>query len=240
MRDNFEWIIGLLTVVFGIAGIVNNNKKKREEQASSMAGRGASTVGRGSQAPGSGRVSTPGMGRAKPAGGTFGSLLEELSRQLAESEQPSPTVTSWPLSRSAESRSWEMAEVSEPEAKSHDYYSLEDMAMNDSYLRGGYDVENVDAESRYAGGELRTGEVGGKGRGGSVAVYAEVDPMADPGIYSAAEPSVNSIKSAYIQDDSGLAGDATSTTLNELLGGDFDLRRAVIESEILMPKYVMI
>jgi hypothetical protein len=29
-----------------------------------------------------------------------------------------------------------------------------------------------------------------------------------------------------------------SATLRDILGGDFDLRRAVIESEILTPKYV--
>jgi hypothetical protein len=35
-----------------------------------------------------------------------------------------------------------------------------------------------------------------------------------------------------------LADNGPSTTLRELLGGDFDLRRAIIETEILTPKYV--
>lgn len=252
--DTHEWIIGLLTVVFGIAGIVNNNKKKREEQAASTAGRGAdagrvsgtatgrtmaSGTGRGA---GAGSGSATGAGRAKPFGGSFGSLFEELSRQLAEAEQPSPTVASWPLSRSAESRSWEMAEgVSGHEATSHDYYSLEDEAMNGGYLRGGYAVENVDAESRYAGGELGTGR-GGRGslrvNAGAVVVPA-VDPMVDNGAYSEGESSDLSTSGVGAQSsDTGISAGGSSATLNELLGGDFDLRRAVIESEILTPKYI--
>jgi hypothetical protein len=50
--------------------------------------------------------------------------------------------------------------------------------------------------------------------------------------YRTADDSTDSMGST------GLADNAAPTTLRELLGGDFDLRRAVIEAEIMTPKYL--
>ena len=219
--DSFEWVIGVLTVVFGIAGIANNNKKKREEQASSAAG----------------RKPPADAGRTRPAGGTFGRILEELSREL--NEQPSPTVSPWPVSFPA-ARS-----AAGPEATAHDYYSLEEEydAMDGSEWRGDYSAEDSDAESRYVGGEMGerrfSYEMEEDKTTARESLTARIaSRSASPSrVVSAVESTADGAGEAEVLSSNPDAVH-TPATLREVLGGDFDLRRAIIEAEILAPKYI--
>jgi hypothetical protein len=242
--ESFDWIFGLVAAVLGIIGIVNNNKKKREEAASSVKGRKPTTAG------------TP---RPKPAGSAFGRMLEELSRQLEE--ESSTTVSPWPVVRPVAS---EPSTTEQPEATSHDYYSLEDEydAMDGREWNDTYSVEEADAESRYVGGEMGGARYGGEVVGRGVATAREslagrvpareslaarvaarerlsassdtsLVPAEEVGIPRAAEPTYGA--DAVVVDADTLY---TSARLREVLGGDFDLRRAVIETEILTPKYI--
>ena len=240
--ESFEWVIGLLTVIFGIAGIANNNKKKRQEQASSAAGR---------KPPAS-------TGRTRPVGGTFGKILEELSRQL-EDEQPSPTATpSWPVARPAARPSGPDATVStpsaatQPEATSHDYYSLEGEydTMEGYAWHRDYNAEESDAESRYVGGEMGDRRYGHDGYEEDVVeeIMTERERFLARISARPTTPTAVNAASAVEAVETGATATGISSpdpddvdtpaTMRELLGGDFDLRRAVIEAEILTPKYI--
>jgi hypothetical protein len=254
--ESLNWVVLVLTAVFGIIGLVNNNKKKREEAASSVKERKPTLAG--------GKPSTAGSPRPKPAGSAFGRMLEELSRQLEE--EMSPTASPWPVVRPVAS---EPPAAKLPEATSHDYYSLEDEydAMDGREWNDTYSVEEADAESRYVGGEMGGarygGEMGGARYGGevvgrgvatareSLAAHTatreslaarerlsqrsdtSLVPAEEVGIPRAAEPTYGA--DAVVVDADTLY---TSARLREVLGGDFDLRRAVIETEILTPKYI--
>lgn len=233
--DNLNWIIGLLTVVFAIVGIANNNKKKREEQG--LPPDNGSRSGSGTSGAGMGRGTKP------VVGGSLGRILEELSRQM--NDQPSPTIASKPLSRPFAQPAARPMAPPQPEATSHDYYSLEneyDM-MDGREYRGDYNSEDSGAEQRYVGGEQRyTGE------------YFEPEVVAYERL-AAQRAQRSSLASAKAAEGRLVAAgsmavpvppettadntcDDSRSKLQELLGSDFDLRRAVIESEILAPKYI--
>jgi hypothetical protein len=251
--ESFEWIFGVLAVVLGIIGAANNNKKKREEAARSVKGRKPTYLGGKSTV--ADRKPTAGTPRPKPAGSAFGRLIEELSRQLEE--EMSPTASPWPVVRPV---------ASEPstEETSHDYYSLEDEydVMDGREWSDTYSAEDADAESRYVGGEMGGARYGGEvvERGGETAreslaartaareslaarvaargqLTARSDtspvPAEEVGVPAAAEPTYGA--DAVVMDADELY---TPARLREVLGGDFDLRRAVIEAEILTPKYI--
>ncbi len=173
-----------------------------------------------------------GMGQdVKPAGGTFGKMLEELSRQLGE--QPSPPVVTRPLSKpvvqpaaSPASSAPRPMVVSQPAATSHDYYSLEE-----DWSIGG-SAEDFDAEQRYVGGEMGVSVSGiSDDYDAEIAVYEQLTA-------ERARRSALTAPEAAAVDNPLTDGSVGSATLQEILGGDFDLRRAVVEAEILTPKYV--
>jgi hypothetical protein len=93
---------------------------------------------------------------------------------------------------------------------------------------GEYSVEDFDAESRYKGGEFGS-------RGGEFYSTTKTAAAATGEIARQAAADIAATEIAARDD---LAEEGQSTTLRELLGGDFDLRRAIIETEILTPKYV--
>lgn len=204
----------------------------------SSVGTGAGTdwgtsVGTGS---GSGQGSAEqgyGDGRVKPAGGTFASVLEELSRKLGE--QPSPTVASRPMV------------TSQPAATSFDYYSLEEEydAADGRGYRGEYSTEmpedEVTAYERLATQRAHRSSLAASTAAttGMASASGKVAGMTS-GTGGAAVSAGN--RAAYLSTNPAVGNQAASddarTTLQELLGGDFDLRRAVIEAEILTPKYL--
>jgi hypothetical protein len=246
--ESFEWIFGVLAVVLGIIGAANNNKKKREEAARSVKGRKPTAAGSPRPKP------TEGTPRPKPAS-AFGRMLEELSRQLEE--ESSTTASPWPVMRPV---------ASEPstEETSHDYYSLEDEydAMDGREWSDTYSAEDADAESRYVGGEMGGARYGGEVVGRGVATAREslaarasarealaarvaargqltarsdtsLVPAEEVGVPAAAQPTYGADAVVVDADEH-----YTPARLREVLGGDFDLRRAVIEAEILTPKYI--
>ncbi len=258
MKESFEWIMGLLTVMLAIAGIVSNARKKREEQAAAGSGsipRAGSNnphagTGAGSKGVNAGTKSGAGMGmgtatgsrtgadmatgrRANPIPRSFADVLEELSRSLTD--QPSPP----------------------PAATSYDYYSLENEydASDGRGYRDDYTAEDSDAEQRYIGGEFLGSGNKSYGAGGdlpgtsvsahtpshrSLSVPASIETASGlSGAGSSDLPASDPANSAgFLMTESDSPTDANRTTLQELLEGDFDLRRAVIEAEILTPKYV--
>jgi hypothetical protein len=240
--ESLDWVFGLVAAVLGIIGLVNNNKKKQEEAASSVKGRKPTIAG--------GKPTAAGSPRPKPAS-AFGRMLEELSRQLEE--EMSPTASPWPVVRPVAS------ELSTEET-SHDYYSLEDEydAMDGREWSETFSAEDADAESRYVGGEMGGARYGGEvvGRGGETARESlaartaareslaarerlsqrsdtSLVPAEEVGVPAAAQPTYGA--DAVVVDADELY---TPARLREVLGGDFDLRRAVIEAEILTPKYI--
>lgn len=236
--ESFNWVIALGFLLFGIIRLIANANQKQEGQT-----------------PGGGTGPTPrkslDRGPARPAGGSFTRMLEELSRQL--NDQPSPTVSHRPLASS------------QPEPTSEDYYSLEEEydAMDSRARRSEYNAEDFDAERRYVGGEMRgTGGTSGRHQGNGSGEYYEDEitaykrlaaertrrstPLqakvvkAGAANYPAAavvDAAANPVPVAVSTTDPA-AGNNSLNTLRELLGDDFDLRRAVIESEILTPKYL--
>ncbi len=137
---------------------------------------------------------------AKPVvEGSFGRVLEELSRQLAE----------------------------QPAATSYDYRSLEQeyTAMDGREYRGDWSAEAM--EDEVAAYERLAEQRAGRSSLTSAAIPGVGTAAAASAIQAVAVPELSADR-----DD-----DDRPTTLQELLGGDFDLRRAVIEAEILTPKY---
>ena len=241
MEDVFVWLFWVAIIVGSIISSASKAKKKQEEAArkAAAAKRAAevrSATGQVASGQGRGGVSRTGAGagmerNAKPAGGTFANVLEELSRQLGE--QPSPPVVTRPLSKpvvqpaaSPASSAPRPMVVSQPAATSHDYYSLEED------WNVGSSAEEFDAEQQYVGGEMR---VFGSGISDEyddeIAVYENL-------VAERARRSALTAPEAAVADDPTADNNGGSANLRDILGGDFDLRRAVIEAEILTPKYV--
>ena len=239
MEDVWVWIFWAAIIVGSMVSSASKAKKKREEEARRKAktagGVGAGTVAGSSDA---GRANSSDAGRgAKPGGRkSLSEIFEELARQA--NEQPSPPVVIRPLSPPQSPQ-----QQSQPVATSHDYYSLEGEydAMDGREYRGELSAEVFEDEvaayerlatqraqrSSLTGAEASIGTAGlGTGSGSIAAkvVHATAGMAASP------EES----NFALTTD----AADNAQTTLRKLLGGEFDLRRAVIEAEILTPKYV--
>ncbi len=230
MEGVLIWIFWAAMIGISIASSAKKAKKKREEEARKAAAKAAAsrtattrttqqTVARQTPAGQSSGTSwgtgagMAGQGSNPAAGGAFGRVLEELSRQL--NEQPSPTVAegrkptiSWPVTSSQSA------------ATSEDYYSLEeeyDEAHSVETLE-----DEVTAYERLADQRARRS---------SLAAATVPGSVAGSGVAAAAGVAAQDLSADR-------AADTRSITLQELLGGDFDLRRAVIEAEILNPKYV--
>jgi type II secretory pathway pseudopilin PulG len=306
MEDILVWLFWAAIIIGSIASSASKAKKKREEEAARQARQAAAAqqarqarqtvaawqrsetddydsmpgnYGTVWESSGTGAGSDAGSGReAKPViGGSFGKLLEELSRQLEE--QPTPPFVARPLSRPvaqpmpvAQAGS---ADRTQPAATSYDYYSLEEEydTTDGRGYRSEQSAEDFDAERRYIGGELSplwegSGSIGddlhsGGMKGSAVrsdrfeAEIAEYDRLAawrthrSPLVTAttAAETVTKQTANRAIMNPT-ISAPATdiaavdnipeegSATMRELLDGDFDLRRAIIETEILTPKYV--
>jgi type II secretory pathway pseudopilin PulG len=269
MEDILVWIFWVAIIIGSIVSSASKAKKKQEEEtrrAAEAARRAAEARGTAGTRSSAGGGYAPDLGAggadpwdAKPAGGTFGRVLEELSRQL--SEQPSPPVVSRPLSKpilqpanpsSAHPSTRPMTApassvprpmvVSQPEATSHDYYSLEeDSDAEQRYVGGeiGYFEDEIAAYERLAAERARRSTLDivktAPTSAGRVANFAAAATAT-----GTTGATVSGASSAAPSPDSLVSPDAAATppTLRELLGGDFDLRRAIIEAEILTSKYV--
>ncbi len=298
------WAVIIISGV--VSSIGNAKKKREEAEmkrkaearaaadARAAAGYGGSSrVGGGSAGAGSGMGSGGGFGtgsgaglgtgsgsgagrETKPAGSSFGRMLEELARQLGDNEAPtaaprpvvrpfalpsSPSAHTQPQSAKAQearAASYPAATYTattytsaQPEATSFDYYSLEDEYNTMDYRGGeaGYEEDEIAAYERLAAQRARRStlaqtRVTSSSTAGSTSASGGVSgSMASSGSSVAAYAAAGSAAAGSVAADrDGLAAstDATEdkTTLQELLGGNFDLRRAVIEAEILTPKYI--
>ncbi len=217
MENVLIWLIWVAIIIGGIVSSASKAKKKREEEARRMM---QEADKRASADSGSEQT-------ARPVGGTFDKVLEELSRRLVE--QPSPPVVARPLPH-----------VSRP-ATSYDYYSIEeDYDATDGRVYGDdYSAEEPDAEQRYVGGERR-GSYAAAGTGDyfedEIVAYERLAARrAKRSTIAAASPASVETEAA---DPAVDLTDNTRTSLQDVLGGEFDLRRAVVEAEILTPKYI--
>jgi hypothetical protein len=267
MEDILVWIFWVAIIIGSIVSSASKAKKKQEEEtrrAVEAARRAAEARGTaGTRSSAGGYAPDRGAGgadpwEAKPAGGTFGRVLEELSRQLGE--QPSPPIVMRPLSKpvaqpanpssarpmtAPASSAPRPVVVSQPTPTSHDYYSLEeDFDAEQGYVGGeiGYLEDEIAAYERLAAERARRSTLDAvktaNAPAGRVANFAAAATAT--GTTGATGTTVSGASSAAPSPDSLVSPDAAATppTLRELLGGDFDLRRAVIETEILTPKYV--
>jgi hypothetical protein len=119
-----------------------------------------------------------------------------------------------------------------PIVMSNGVYSLEREydAPDGREYRGGFSYEDFDAEQRYVGGEM--GHAGGELR--ATGPKSDVNATKTAAGTGTPEAAANTPAADFP------AANGKSDSLNalrEVLGGDFDLRRAVIETEILTPKY---
>ncbi len=221
MNETFEWILMLAAIVIGIVGAVNKNRKKAEAERKS-GGLEQTEVDQGTDA---------GYGRTpKPVRKTLAERLIELAEQTADPDTASPMTAprpiatpAFPMTRSKSGGNDKSGSLygesakpapissrtatplrSQPEATSHDYYSL---------------------EAEYDGMDGR----GGMNR-----------PLVGTRVVSTL--SAGEVSSGTITDDAADyatgANDACRASLAKIFGDEFDLRRAVIEAEILNPKYI--
>ena len=245
MNETFEWVLMLVAIAIGIIGAVNKNKKKAAEAAQKakerMAGNEAGEVGEGMH---------PGRSRR-----TLADVLIELAERTADEEPASPTVAPRPVATpvnptwrsqshgsgrpTAESPrpAMPLTVSNQPEATSYDYYSLE--TEYDAMDGRGYGDRNV-IESEVAAYERLAAERAHR------TIYAEASSGVASVSASAKKPfSDGSTKSSDGQTVSEVWADAKikeddapgRNSIGEILGDEFDLRRAVIEAEILNPKY---
>jgi hypothetical protein len=218
MENLIVWLFWAVIIGGSIASSASKAKKKREEEARKTAAAKAAkarAVTAKTATPTAGPTTAPVRPAVpKPAtGGTFGRVLEELSRQLTE--QPSPTVAegrrtiSWPARESQPQPKSQM----QPVDTYYDHSSLEQYydAMDGREYRGDRSAESFEDE---------------------VGAYERLAKQRAQRS-SLTETSV-AVSGTTIGTDTD---EDRSTTLHELLGGDFDLRRAVVEAEILTPKW---
>lgn len=223
MENYIQLLITLAIVVGGIISAVNKSKRKAASQkASEQKNITRQTSGQGQHGRDGGQVS----GKKS---------LAEMLRELAEEasgDTASPTVAPRPVAtpsmyrslaksvsdRSVTSREPQRQDASYmPEAVAYEAESLEAEydGVDGARRRDDYNVEMHNAGNRYVGGESR----GTKKKSG----YLE---------YASDAMASSATAEIAAQEDTG------ASRLAALLGGEFDLRRAVIETEILTPKYL--
>jgi hypothetical protein len=153
-----------------------------------------------------------------------------------------PVVEPRPLSSPMDSvpTSWPVVFETRPVEADEDYYSSEEEldTFDGREYHKDYSAEDIDAEQRYVGGEqgYRGGLV--KNRQAGVMTGAPASVSASAGGSAALHADFFTSDSEDIREEDREDDNASTTPLRELLDGDFDLRRAVIEAEILTPKYV--
>jgi hypothetical protein len=234
--ESFEWVVGLLTVIFGIAGIANNNKKKREEQARSVAGRKPPGAGVGSDANpgmGSGWGSGWGADQAQPVATShdYYSLEEEYDMADGRGYRGEYSAEE----SDAEQR-YSGGELGGTGSVSGRFFSTTASGASDS----GDPFEDEIAEyDRLAAWRTQRSSLA------APTAFATSETAATQAAHRTARPAVNSALDPTATDIAAMGDlsdmpedDGSSATLRELLGGKFDLRRAIIETEILAPKYL--
>lgn len=230
------WLFWAAIIGGSIASSAAKAKKKREEDARRAAAAGAgSGHGAGAGADGVGTADRT----AKPGPRSLAEVLEEIARQATE--QPSPTVSSRPLLQPVLRPVAQSVSAPQPAETSHDYYSFESEydAMDGHEYRGDYSAE--DPETEIAAYEHLAAKRAGRSTITTSVLGAGVGP--DTTVDVVANRAMGSIDSAGADngsaDSEDLTDDDAETSLREFLGGGgFDLRHAVIETEILTPKYV--
>ena len=230
MEDVFVWIFWTAMIVIGIASSVSKALKKAKEAESrtSAADRNATPAGSYTGA-GAGSTGADSRQGRKPARKSLAEVLEELAEQGQQRrEMPSPTA--WPVFGEV-SKSTAPAYSTEPAATSHDYYSLEteyDAADGRGY-RENYNADDISSYEKLAAERTHrttySGTVSAKG----------MDMANAAARTTGVRTSIAPAETPIAEDDARNRND--NGTLADILGGEFDLRRAVIEAEILTPKY---
>lgn len=215
MEDFLVWLIWAAVIGGSIASSASKAKKKREEEARKAA-----------QA----RQAAPTDARAARVAAEQGSVERYDSR---------------PASRPATIAAPKTATTPQPT-----YYSLEDEydAADGWGYHDSYSAEESDAEQRYVGGERYLGGERRYADAGDhfeteIAAYERlVAKRAERSRLTPATDGKTAAGTGQMAVDFPAAdptdGNDVPVTLREVLGGEFDLRRAVVESEILTPKYV--
>lgn len=126
------------------------------------------------------------------------------------------------------------ASAPEPVATSYDYYSLEDDydGTDGRGRRPEYNAESTLSTLRSGvlnAADARTVSTAPMGSRPGVRTVSSVSGTLKPGMSGAVVAE---------NEDPSKAHDEGASAIAEILGGEFDLRRAVIEAEILTPKYL--
>ncbi len=223
MEDVLVYIFWIVVIGGSIANSIAKARKKVREADSrtSTAGRNATPTG---TYPGSGAGSTGSGSRqgGKPARKSLAEILEELAEQ-GQQRRETPSPTAWPVFGPVAKSAAPVSSV-EPTATSHDYYSLETEfdATDGRGYRESYNADDISAyESLASERANRTTYSGMAAQTTGARIVIDKVPSETP-----------------TEENDALNGNADNgDTLEEILGGEFDLRRAVIEAEILTPKY---
>jgi hypothetical protein len=222
MEDILVWLFWAAIIVGSMASSASKAKKRREEEARRAVARREADNRDASVAKSSPKID--------PGRKSLTELLEDLARQA--DEQPSPTVVSRPLSGSVPDSRPVYEPVSrpayEPVSRSASGHATQSRQMSPAL--------SSRSLSRYGG------ELGAEGFVDEVAAYERLAAERThrttlvPALVGTADDSM--VAPIGSEGSGGYAGGDTPAPLRELLGGDFDLRRAVIEAEILTPKYI--
>lgn len=257
MENYIQLLITLAIVVGGIVSAVNKSKRKAASQkASEQKNITRQTSGQGQYGRDGGQVS----GKKSLA-----EMLRELAEE-ASGDTASPTVAPRPIftpsmpgtlaksvsDRSVTSREPQRQDASYmPEAVAYEAESLEAEydGVDGARRRDDYNVEMHNAGNRYVGGESRGTEKKNGYLDRKKAAGTGARTHSGTGARFGDNTSAKGTKiTAYAEDAAGAAGVTTTdivaqentsaSRLAAILGGEFDLRRAIIETEILTPKYL--
>jgi len=242
----YGWIVWVVLMII-LSIVQSRNKAKsgseaRRKAAEQQAVGGAETERK--HAPAS---------ASRPAGGrSLTQILEELAREA---------------SGGGASPDGDPSEVELAGAEEYDSVEYFDTERSSDWSGGVYSVEDADAEARYVGGEMGASSrhVGGEmgpaaryvgGESGATTRHSggemtqrratlPYDMAGNQSVTTVRQAEGASGRSTNIQADSsedgsanGSADDTAGKRLHDLFEGGFDLRRAVIEAEILTPKYI--
>jgi hypothetical protein len=232
MEDFLYWI-SWLAIIGGIASSINKAKKRRE-----LAERKATRSG-----------SQP----VKPAGGAFGELIRRLS-EIDDDDvlsvpkpvvRPAPQPVLQPVEQSYEDEEWDSPD--------DEFDSLEGEwgSAGGEFGSPGGEFGSRGGEWGSPGGEFgsRGGEWGSTGgefgspggelhHGGTKGSAVRADRFeAEIAAYEKLARQRSNRHTIEAPADPVAVEPPATHRLQELLDGEFDLRRAIIESEILTPKY---
>lgn len=238
-----ETILGFLIAAVMIVSTIIKAKearqKKEEERRKEAETKAIADAG-------AGRKSAPAPAQARVGGGrSLTQILEELAREASGGDSQFPSEGEF---------------VGAEEHGTAEYLGTETPR---GWQGGVYSVEDADAEARYVGGEMRPAarHLGGEmvprrvmsvsartesanrqtlgtATGSPFGSAAATGATATAGVSAASNSGSDRVRPTDGSADDPTQDDTAGRRLRELLDGGFDLRRAVIETEILTPKYI--